>query len=105
MVGGVIKHLCKPIGTKKVNTTSHHPQTGGQVERCNKTLVDMLQKELIGEEQWSDLVPLVTFQYNTSQHRATLKTPYDAMSGEQRCHKHSVIYLERFLSRYITECL
>ena len=63
MVGGVITNLCKLIGTKKVNTTSHHP-TDGQVERYNKTLVDMLQKELIGEEQWSYLVPLVTFQYN-----------------------------------------
>ena len=39
--------------------------------------------ELVGEEQWSDLVPLVTFQYNTSQHRATLKTPYEAMFGAQ----------------------
>ena len=83
MVGGVIANLCKLIGTKKVNTTSHHPQTDGQVERYNKTLVDMLQKELIGEEQWIDLVPLVTFQYNTSQHRATRKTPYEAMFGAQ----------------------
>ena len=48
MVGGVITNSCKLIGKKMVNTTSHHPQTDGQVERYNKTLVDMLQNKLIG---------------------------------------------------------
>ena len=49
MVGGVIANLCKLIGTKKVNTTSHHPQTDGQVERYNKTLVDICKNNLLGK--------------------------------------------------------
>ena len=61
MVGGVIGELCRLIGTKKVTTTAHHPQTDGQIERYNNTLVDILQKELIDEEQWTELVPLVIF--------------------------------------------
>ena len=83
MVGGMIANFCWLIGSKKFNTTSHHPQTYGQAERYNKNLVDMLQNKLIGEEQWSDLVPLITFQYNTSQHRATIKTTYEDMFGAQ----------------------
>lgn len=83
MVGEVITNLCIFIGTKRVTTTLHHPQTDGQVLRCNKTIVDMLKEELIDEEQWLDLLPLVTFYYKSSQHRSTKNTPYEAMFGAQ----------------------
>ena len=32
------------LGTKKLNTTSYHPQCGGMVERFNRTLKTMLGK-------------------------------------------------------------
>lgn len=53
--------LCKLIGTKNVTTTGHYPQIDEQVGIFNKAVVDMLQKKLIGEEQWVELHILITF--------------------------------------------
>jgi transposase InsO family protein len=33
VVGGVIEHLCKKVGTRKIVTSAYHPQTNGFIER------------------------------------------------------------------------
>ena len=38
----LIDNLCKLMGTKKLRTSPHHPQTNGHCERFNSTLINML---------------------------------------------------------------
>lgn len=81
MAGRVITQMCDLMGTKKVFTAPFHPQTDGMVERFNKTLCDAVQREMNAEKEWVDLLPLVDFQYNASQHATTKTEPYKAMFG------------------------
>jgi Integrase core domain len=81
--GDVIARLCELVGTKKGFTTSYHPQTNGFIERYNRTLSAAFRKNLIDEENWYEIFPLVTFQHNASQHSATKITPFRAMFGTE----------------------
>ncbi len=39
-----MKDLCALLGIKKLNTTAYHPQCDGMVERFNRTLKTIIQK-------------------------------------------------------------
>ena len=54
-----MQEICKLMGTKKVNTSSYHPQTDGLVERFNKTLTSMLAKTVEKDERnWDHRPPM-----------------------------------------------
>jgi hypothetical protein len=45
--------LHKPMGTTLLFSTAYHPQTGGQIERVNRILEDMLRAcALIYSSSW-----------------------------------------------------
>jgi len=61
------KCLHKSLGTKLLYSTAYHPQTGGQTERVNQTLEDLLRScALIFPDKWDDCLPLAEFSYNNS---------------------------------------
>jgi transposase InsO family protein len=35
--------VCRELGIAKIFTTAYHPQTNGQVERVNRTIINSLQ--------------------------------------------------------------
>ena len=41
-----MQDVCKMLGIKKLNTTSHYPQCNGMIERFNHTLKTMLRKHV-----------------------------------------------------------
>ena len=45
----LMQDVCKLIGIKKLNTTAHHPQCDGMIERLNRTFKAMLQKQDLEE--------------------------------------------------------
>ena len=55
----LVADLCKLMGTQKVQTSPYHPQTNGQCERFNSTLINMLgtlpkkKKLRVEKSHWS----------------------------------------------------
>ena len=80
----VIKAICKILYIRKTWTTPYHPQSDGQVEWLNWTLLAMLAT-CIEEHpfQWEEKLKKVCFAYNTSIHSTTGHTPFFLMFGRQ----------------------
>ncbi|GBN27531.1 Transposon Ty3-I Gag-Pol polyprotein [Araneus ventricosus] len=76
-----INRLCN---SRHKMTTGYHPQTNGLTERFNKTLADMLSM-YVGVEQknWDDILPFVTFAYNTAKQETTGFTPFYLLHGRE----------------------
>ncbi|GBM12239.1 Retrovirus-related Pol polyprotein from transposon 412 [Araneus ventricosus] len=76
-----INHLCN---SRHRMTAGYHPQTNGLTERFNKTLADMLSM-CVGVEQknWDDILPFVTFAYNTAKQETTGFTPFYLLHGRE----------------------
>ena len=58
-------------------STAAHPQTDGQTERANRTLIQML-KGYVNErkDDWDLRLPAVEFAYNNSVNESTGQTPF-----------------------------
>ncbi|CDF38169.1 unnamed protein product [Chondrus crispus] len=70
--------VCALLGVRHYLTTAYHPQTNGQTERFNRTLVQRL-RHYVAEHQrdWDEYIQPLTFAYNTQVHRSTETTPFD----------------------------
>ncbi|XP_037505816.1 uncharacterized protein LOC119382164 [Rhipicephalus sanguineus] len=59
-------------------TTAYHPQTNGLTGRLNKTLANMLTMYVdVGHETWDEVLPYVTFAYNSAPQETTQMTPFE----------------------------
>ena len=74
----LFQRMCSYIGVANMYTSTYHPQTNGQVERYNRTILAML-RNYVNEHQddWDEYVTALTYAYNTSVHRSTGTTPFD----------------------------
>ena len=70
--------VCTILGIQKLFTTAYHPQTNGQVERYNRTILAGL-RHFCSEHgrDWDRFSHVITFAYNNKVHRATGLTPLD----------------------------
>ncbi|UYV73923.1 K02A2.6-like, partial [Cordylochernes scorpioides] len=72
-----IKEINALCGIVHRFTTAYHPQTNGLTERFNKTLGDMLSMYTgVEQKDWDQVLPYVTFAYNTAKQEATGYTPF-----------------------------
>ena len=61
------KALHEALGTKLAFSTAYHPQTGGQTERVNQILEDMLHACVLSYgSKWEDCLPFAEFSYNNA---------------------------------------
>ena len=78
----LMKDICQLLGTKKLNTTSYHPQCDGMVERLNRTLKAMLRKQAAAHgNQWDKFLPGVLWAYRNTPHEATREKPSFLLFG------------------------
>ena len=61
--------VCALLGVRHFMTTAYHPQTNGQTERFNRTILDRL-RHYVAENQtdWDAYVQPLTFGYNMQVH-------------------------------------
>ena len=69
--------LCAFLGAKLTTTTAYHPQTNGQTERYNKTIITRL-RHYVNDHQtdWDLFVQPLTYAYNSQVHRSTGESPF-----------------------------
>ena len=80
----LVADLCKLMGTWKIWTSPYHPQTNGQCERFNSTLINMLgilPKEK--KSDWKNHIGTLVLAYNCTWNSATGFSSYYLMFGRQ----------------------
>ena len=78
LIARFFESVCTLLGIKHFLTAAYHPQTNGQAERFNKTLIRSL-RNYVTEHQlnWDDYIYPLTYAYNMQVHRTTGTTPFD----------------------------
>ena len=82
--GKLFTALCKEAKILKLRTSPYHPQTNGQPERFNHTLMTMLGT--LPEDKkinWQDWVSTLCHTYNCTVTKVTGYSPYFLMFGHQ----------------------
>ena len=78
----LMQDVCKLLGIKKLNTTAHHPQCNGMVERFNRTLKTMLRKHVSRfGMQWDTYLSGVLWAYRNTPHSSTGEKPSFLLFG------------------------
>ena len=92
--GKFLPAVCSLLGISNIFTSTHHPQTNGQVERYIRTILAM-PRNYFNEHQndWDRYATARTYSHNCHVHRSTNTTPFNLVLSrlppEFRLH-HSV---------------
>ena len=78
------KQLQEALGSQLDFSTAYHPQTGGQTERTNQILEDMLRACALNfGGSWDEHLPLAEFSYNNSYQSSIKAAPYEVLYGRK----------------------
>ena len=82
--GKLYEALCKQAKIKKIRMTPYHPQTNGQCEWFNRTLMMMLGSlPQNSKVNWQDRVSTLVHAYNCTTTRVTGFSPYFLIFGRE----------------------
>ena len=80
----VFAEICKLLDIEKTRTTPLHPQSDGQVERFNRTLVEMLRGKIKEDQKdWDLQLPACMMAYRSAVHESTDVSPNLLMLGRE----------------------
>ena len=83
-MSSIFEELLRFTKTDRLRTTAYHPQTDGLVERQNQTLKQMIRTYVNKKQSdWDELLPYLSFAYNSSVHSTTGVTPYFLLYGRE----------------------
>jgi hypothetical protein len=81
-LGKFWSHLWELMDTKLKKSTTFHPQTDGQTEVVNRTMVHLLRGYCNKHPKlWDEQLPYVQHAYNHAMHSSTQKTPFEVCLG------------------------
>ena len=76
------RELWKMMGTRVAMASTHHPQSNGLTERCNRTLISLVRKYAHSyPRHWAEFLPMFEFAYNSAVHSVTNVAPFIAEKG------------------------
>ncbi|MCO5557138.1 hypothetical protein L7F22_010695 [Adiantum nelumboides] len=79
------KALFENMGTTLKFSSSFHPQTDGQSEEANSTVLDLLKCYVSDHKAtWKHYLPLAEYAYNNTVHTSTGKTPFEIVEGSKK---------------------
>ena len=80
----VSAEICKLLDIEKTRSTQLHPQSDGQVERSNRTLIEMLRGKIKEDQKdWDLQLPACMMAYWGAVHESTGVTPNLLMLGRE----------------------
>ena len=78
--GAFWRTLQKMVGTDLMMSTSDHPQTDGQTERMNRTILQILRQFVnTNRSDWAQHIATVEFAINSSINQSTGKAPFELL--------------------------
>ena len=78
------KSFQEAMGTHLSFSTAYHPQTGGQTERVNQILEDMLRGCVISfGKNWKKCLLFAEFSYNNSFQSSLGRAPFEVLYGRK----------------------
>ena len=78
----LIQELCELAQVKKLHTSPYHPETNGQCEHFNATLIGMLGTlPTHAKKNWQEWIATLTHAYNCTVSSVTGFSPYFLMFG------------------------
>ena len=81
-LSGAIQDFLNLAKTKKINTSSYHPQCDGQAENAVKTVTKLLTKLALNyPNNWDDLVKFAVYEYNVAFHDSIKTAPFTVVFG------------------------
>jgi transposase InsO family protein len=70
--------VCRELGIAKIFTTAYHPQTNGQVERFNRTIINSLRGYVERRQNdWYEYTSAITFGNNCRVHSSLNLDPFE----------------------------
>ena len=83
--------ICKLLEVTQTRTTPYHPASNGQVERFNRTLLQMIRCYIDqGQRHWDKHIPLLMAAYRSTPHQTTGLTPNLLMLGREVHQPHDI---------------
>src|SRR5438046_1020245 len=90
----------KLVGTDLLMSTAHHPQTDGQTERANQTILQVLRNYVNRSgSNWVKFITTVEFGINSAVNASTSKAPFEVVYGylPRILHRQSMMILPLLL--------
>ena len=77
-IAKLFRETCQMLGVKKLYTTTYHPQSNGQVERFNRTILASLRHYVAEHpKDWDLFSDAPTYAYKTQAHESTSVAPFE----------------------------
>ena len=76
--------FCRDLGIMNRYSTLTYPQSNGQAEAINKTILNGLKRRMDGAKgNWAKELPNVLWAYQTTPHRSMGETPFSLTYGAE----------------------
>ena len=86
-----VQAVCSLLGIMNIFTSTYHPQTNGQVERYNRTILAMLRNYVKEHHNdWDRYATALTYLFNCDVHHSTNTSPFNLVLSRPpaECSRH-----------------